>query len=86
MTNAFLHANPSQLTIELDCNRQSWESSIIADRIGLPDNYEYRGHGFRDMSASMECLGGELQGSSGGGGVGTIVACAVPYEGANTTR
>ena len=50
------------------------------DGSGLPEDYETRGHGFRNMQADAERMGGRLEVKSDGNGGGTIVTCVVPYQ------
>ena len=54
--------------------------SVSDDGIGLPEDYEVRGHGFRNMRADAERMGGRLEVKSDGYGGGTTVACVVPYR------
>ena len=48
------------------------------DGIGLPPDHETRGHGFRNMRADAQRMGGRLEVESGGTGGGTTVACIIP--------
>ena len=50
--------------------------SVSDDGTGLPEDYAARGHGFRNMRADAERLGGTLEVESGG--AGTTVRCTVP--------
>ena len=50
------------------------------DRRGLPEDYQARGHGFRNMQADAGRMGGRLEVKSQGKGGGTIVTCVVPYQ------
>ena len=50
------------------------------DGIGLPDDYEDRGHGFRNMRRDVERMGGSLEVGPGESGRGTSVTCVVPYD------
>ena len=54
------------------------------DGNGLPPDYEARGHGFRNMRADAERMGGRLEvesgGTEGGSGGGTTVTCVIPYS------
>ena len=49
------------------------------DGIGLPPDYEARGHGFRNMRADAQRMGGALEVKSATAGGGTTVTCVVPY-------
>ena len=54
--------------------------SISDDGKGLPEDYERRGHGFRNMRADAERLGGVLDVMGNEGGVGTTVICSIPFK------
>ena len=60
LTNAFRHAEASRVMIGLDFGRDELELSVFDDGMGLPDDYEERGHGFANMRAYAERLGGRL--------------------------
>ncbi len=80
MTNAFRHARPGKVTISLDFEDEDLRMSVSDDGIGLPEDYADRGHGFRNMRADAERMGGRLQVAPGESGVGTTVTCAIPYD------
>ena len=80
LTNAFRHADASEVTIELSFRRNSLQVSVSDDGIGLPDNYEERGHGFVNMHMSAERLGGHLTVESRGSFGGVSVSCVIPYR------
>ena len=54
------------------------------DGRGLPENYDTRGHGFRNMRGDAERMGGRLgvktNKTDGGDGGGTTVTCVIPYQ------
>ena len=79
MTNAFRHAHPNRVDIALRFDRAELLMSVSDDGVGLPPDYEDRGHGFRNMKADVHRLGGVLEASSGPNGCGTIVTCSAPY-------
>ena len=79
LTNVIRHANASRVVIGLDCDGEELRLSVSDDGTGLPLDYEARGHGFRNMRADAERLGGVLEVQSDGDGGGTIVTCVVPY-------
>ena len=54
--------------------------SVSDDGIGLPQDYEARGHGFRNMRADAERMGGSLEVKSRAADGGTTVTCRIPYE------
>ena len=63
--------------ISLEFGADGLRMSVSDDGIGLPENYAARGHGFRNMAADAQRLGGVLDVQSNGDG--TMVACSVPY-------
>ncbi len=80
MTNAFRHARAEKVTISLSFEDEGLRMSVSDDGIGLPEGYEDRGHGFRNMRADAERMGGGLEVARDESGCGTIVTCAIPYE------
>ena len=80
LTNALWHARASRVTIALDFEDRGLRMSVCDDGIGLPDNYADRGHGFRNMRADAERIGGRFEVQSGGSGRGTTVTCVVEYD------
>ena len=80
LTNVIRHANASRVVIGLDCTGKELRLSVSDDGGGLPDDYESRGHGFRNMQADAGRMGGVLEVESDGKGGGTIVTCVVPYQ------
>ena len=60
------------MLVELDFGEDSITLSVSDDGIGLPEDYADRGHGFANMRADAERLGGRLvvepRGPAGGGG------------------
>ena len=79
LTNVIRHANASRVVIHLDYAEDQVRLSVSDDGNGLPPDYETRGHGFRNMRADAERMGGSLEVESGGNGGGTTVACVIPY-------
>ena len=80
MTNAFRHSRAGKVTIALSFESDRLRMSVSDDGIGLPDDYEDRGHGFRRMRADVERMGGSLEAGGGESGLGTTVTCVVPYD------
>ncbi len=80
LTNVMRHAQAGRATIELDCTGELLRLSVSDDGIGLPPDYEGRGHGFRNMQADAQRMDGVLEVKPGDTGSGTIVTCAVPYR------
>ena len=79
LTNVIRHAGASRVVIGLDCDGEELRLSVSDDGGGLPDDYQTRGHGFRNMRADAGRMGGRLEVKSDGDGGGTIVTCVVPY-------
>ena len=80
LTNVIRHAEASGVVIGLDCAGEELRLSVSDDGIGLPEGYETRGHGFRNMRADAQRMGGRLEVKSDGDGGGTTVACVVPWR------
>ena len=80
MTNAFRHADAGKVTITLNFEDDGLRMSVSDDGVGLPDDYADRGHGFRNMRADAERLGGRLEAAAGADGRGTTVTCVIPYD------
>ena len=80
MTNAFRHANAGKVTIFLNFADGGLRMSVSDDGIGLQKGYEDRGHGFMNMRADAERMGGRIEISQGGSGRGTTVTCDIPYH------
>ena len=80
LTNVIRHAGASEVVIGLDCDGEELRLSVSDDGGGLPEDYEARGHGFRNMRADAGRMGGVLEVESNGDGGGTIVTCVVPYR------
>ena len=80
LTNAFRHAQASQVTITLDFERSGLRLSVADDGIGLPDDYAARGRGFQNMRADAERMGGRLDVESNRSGRGTTVTCVLEHD------
>ena len=80
MANVMRHARANAVVIDLDYGDDQIRLSVIDDGVGLPQDYETRGHGFRNMRADAERMGGDLKVSSNEHGGGTTVSCIVPYS------
>ena len=78
LTNVIRHAGASRVVVELDCDGEKLRLSVSDDGAGLPEDYEARGHGFRNMRADAQRMGGVLEVQSNGCGSGTTVTCVVP--------
>ena len=82
LTNVMRHAQANRVVIDLDYSDGQVRLSVSDDGIGLPPDYEAKGHGFRNMRADARRMGGELEVQSNGEGCGTTVTCVVPHEAA----
>ena len=80
LTNVLRHAGASNVVINVDYGDDQLRLSVSDNGKGLPPDYEARGHGFRNMRADAERMGGSLQVVSEGPGGGTTVACVVPRQ------
>ena len=78
LANAFRHAGASRVLVELDFGRDEIRLSVSDDGVGLPDDYEERGHGFANMRAYAGRLGGRLIVEPRGPVGGTSVTCVMP--------
>ena len=78
LTNSFRHAEASRVLVELDFGEDSLRLSVSDDGIGLPDDYAERSHGFSNMRADVERLGGRLVVEPRGPDGGASVTCMMP--------
>ena len=78
LTNAFRHAGASRVSVELDFRHGRVTLSVSDDGRGLPDNYAQLGHGFANMRAGAERLGGSLVVEPHGPDGGARVTCLMP--------
>ena len=78
LTNAFRHAGASRVSVELDFRHGRVTLSMSDDGRGLPDNYAQLGHGFANMRAGAERLGGSLVVEPHGPDGGARVTCLMP--------
>ena len=78
LANAFRHAGASRVLVELDFGRDELRLSVSDDGVGLPDDYEERGHGFENMRADAGRLGGRLIVEPRGPVGGASVTCVMP--------
>ena len=77
LTNAFRHAEASKVLVGLYFGQDEIRLSVSDDGVGLPDDYEERGHGFANMLAYAERLGGHLIVESRGPTGGASVTCVM---------
>ena len=80
LTNVIRHAGASRVVIDLDYGDDQLRLSVSDDGTGLPEGYESRGHGFRNMRADAERMGGRLEVESNRTNGGTTVTCVVPVR------
>ena len=78
LTNAFRHAGASRVLVALDFGQDELRLSVSDDGLGLPDDYEERGHGFENMRAYAGRLGGRLIVEPRGPAGGASVTCVMP--------
>ena len=81
LANALRHAGASRVLVELDFGRDELRLSVSDDGVGLPDDYEERGHGFANMRAYAGRLGGRLIVEPTGPAGGASVTCVMPLSG-----
>ena len=75
---ALRHAGASRVLVELDFGQDELRLSVSDDGVGLPDDYEERGHGFENMRTYAERLGGRLVVEPRGSVGGASVTCVMP--------
>ena len=78
LTNAFRHAGAGRVLVELNFGEESLRLSVSDDGIGLPEGYAERGHGFANMRANAQRLGGTLAVEPRGPDGGARVICVMP--------
>ena len=78
LTNAFRHAEASRVLVELDFRQDDLRLSVSDDGVGLSDDYEGQGHGFENMRAYAQRLGGRLIVEPRGSVGGARVTCLMP--------
>ena len=78
LANALRHAGASRVLVELDFGRNELRLSVSDDGVGLPGDYEERGHGFANMRAYAGRLGGRLIVEPRGALGGASVTCVMP--------
>ena len=83
LTNVIRHAQARSVVIRLDCAEDQLSLAVSDDGIGLPPDFATRGHGFRNMRADAERMGGSLEVTSDGAGGGTSLVCVVPHPAFN---
>ena len=76
LTNAFRHSGAENVTVSLRFGSDCLRMTIADDGTGLPEDYDRRGHGFRNMREDADRMGGTLEVESSSDG--TTVSCTVP--------
>ena len=79
LTNAYRHAEASNVSIFLEFTEYHSRLSVSDDGIGLPDDYRERGKGFANMNNVSEQLGGCLVVENKGDSGGATVTCVIPH-------
>ena len=79
LTNVFRHSQASRAELELHSGAGQLSMSVSDNGVGLPADYAFKGHGFRNMQVDAERVGGVLSIESNEPGGGTTVCCTVPY-------
>ena len=78
LTNAFRHAHASRVLLTLEFGEDDLRLTVADDGRGLPADYADRGHGFANMRADAERLGGRLLVEPRGPLGGASVTCVMP--------
>ena len=78
LTNAFRHSGAECVTISLYFSSDFLQLIVSDDGRGLPEAYDSRGHGFRNMREDAKRMNGALDVESDT--EGTTICCTVPYE------
>ena len=81
LTNAFLHAKPDRVEVNLSFEADRIMLSVADDGVGMPDDYADRGRGISGMRTAAEQMGGSLGVETSKGARGTIISCVIPYLG-----
>ena len=82
MTNAYRHSGASRVRLSLGFEEEKLRMAVSDDGVGLPADYEQRGHGFSRMRTDAQRLGGRLEASADSTGRGTTVSCIIPLDAA----
>ena len=78
LTNTFRHAGAGRVFVRVDIGERLIKVLVSDDRVGLPDDFAERGHGFANIARLAKRLGGRLVFEPGGQSGGASVACEVP--------
>ncbi|MXX30800.1 MAG: hypothetical protein F4Z51_00855 [Chloroflexi bacterium] len=80
LTNAFLHAVPSKVEVDLSFNSEQICLQVADDGVGLPNDYAARGRGIFGMMDDAKAMGGTFRVDGAGPAGGTRITCIVPRE------
>ena len=80
LTNAYRHAEASEVAMGLEFAEADSRLSVSDDGIGLPEDYAERGNGFANMDRAAQRLGGHLVVERRGALGGATVTCVIPRE------
>jgi len=80
MTNAYRHSGASRVRLSLGFEEEKLRMAVSDDGVGLPADYEQRGHGCSRMRTDAQRLGGRLEASAYSTGRGTTVSCIIPLD------
>ena len=78
LANALRHAGASRVLAHLEFGQDALRLSVTDDGVGLPDDYQARGHGFANMRAYADRLGARLIVEPRGTLGGASVTCVMP--------
>ena len=80
LTNTFRHAQASKVVVGVKFQERGLRLSVSDDGIDLPDDYDGRGNGFRNMRSDAERMGGRLDVESDRSGRGTTLTCVIAHD------
>jgi len=83
LTNAFLHADPGRVDVNLSFTGEHVRLCVVDDGVGLPDDFANRGRGIRGMMQDAKGVGGKLTLDARRPEGGTSITCVVPCESNN---
>ena len=80
LTNTFRHAQASKVVVGVKFQERGLWLSVSDDGIDLPDDYDGRGNGFRNVRSDAERMGGRLDVESDMSGRGTTLTCVIAHD------
>lgn len=83
LTNAFLHADPDRVDVNLSFTSELICLRVADDGVGLPDDYANRGRGIRGMVEDARSVQGKLIVDGARPEGGTSITCVVPRKSNN---